>query len=811
LTAVLSLALGIGATTTIYTVANALLLRAPAGVRHPETLVDVVRLERGDTGVDPVSYPDYVDVRRRIRTVNELYAHQLEVEPVSLRTEDSTERAFANLVTANYFTALGVRAASGRLLGPGESDEPGASPVAVLSYRFWERRFAASPAVVGRTVRLNGQAFTVIGVAGEGFTGTGVLAPDLWVPIGMVGVIRADTEGSRLRMRENAWLMVGGRLAPGASRAQASAEVAAIGAALAQEFPFDRRILPPGMAVPVFDWSVEPASPVPYGLRSIAALLFTFLMTIVGVVLVIACANVAGILLTRATVRRREMAVRTAIGAWRGRLLRQLLTEVMVLFAFAGIAGLALARVLTTLVTKLLPAFALPVDFALPLDVRVAAFSVAVSLAAAVLCGLAPALHASKADVVSGLKDEGQGPLERMRLRNALVVAQVAFSTLSILVAATLVRGYTTVNTLDRGFDPRGVDLVTVDLSMAGYTSVTGPRFARTVVDRLRQLPDVTTAAVADRAPEPGSISFGNITVPGVTPPRGASAFQANWTVIEPGYFATLRLPIRAGRDFGPGDDTSSEQVAILGESAARRFWPGQDPIGRSIVTHTGEGRAVRTVRRVVGVVRDVSFGTRAVREGREPAIALYVPLQQHYVSRMTFLARSRNSGPGSAALRAVMATADRNLALLNLQTLESQQLGPAQAQLRIGAAVAGIAGLVGLLLAAIGVYGVTAHTVTRRTREIGVRLSLGASRGSVMRLVLRQGLTLIAIGSTAGIALGLAAGLVLSRGALRVPPPDLQVCAATVLLLGVVALMACYVPVRRAAGLRATDALRHE
>jgi putative ABC transport system permease protein len=812
LTAALSLAIGIGATTTIFTVTNGLLLRSAVGVTDPDRLVDIVRLETGDYGIEPISYPDLLEIRKRATTVDGVYAYQLELEQVSLRVTDSAERIFAGLVTANYFQTLGVAAAAGRLFGAGDSEQVGASPIVVLSHRFWTRRFDADPAIVGQTVRVNGYPFSVVGVAREGFRGMSVVAADVWVPMPMIAALQPESGTLRLTNRLSSSLLAGARLKPGASRAQASAEMRAIGEALGREFPI-QHLLPPGTPSKPFEWSAETASPIPYGLRLPVALFLTLLMSLVSVVLVIACVNVAGILLARATARRREMAVRTAIGAGRARLVRQLLTETMMLFVLGGATGLGLARMFTSLLVGLLPAFPLPVNLSVPLDARVVAFSLGLSLVAALLSGLAPALHAAKADVVAGLKDDGQGPSDRMRLRNAFVVAQVAFSALLVVTAGVLIRGFDRVVSFDRGYDARSVDVASVNLSMAGYTDATGPQFAHGLIERVRALPGVQSATLADRTPSWFSGTPG-VTVPGVTPPNGAPFFYANWTSIDPGYFATLRIPLVAGRDFSPVDRAGSEPVAIVAEAAARRFWPGKDAVGQFLLVHIGQLNAATTPPgtpvRVVGVARDLTFSSRASSQSATTP-AIYVPFQQRYSSQLTILARTGGDRIIAGELRALVTSMDPNLPVLTAQRLETQQTGPAETQLRIGATVAGSVGLVGLLLAAIGIYGVTAYAVTQRTREIGIRLSLGAHRRVVVGMVLRQGMTLVAIGSAIGLILGAGAGRLLSGPPFQIPPPGVATFASAALVFAIVGLAACYAPVRRATRIRATDALRYE
>ena len=428
LTAVVSLAIGIGANTTIFTIANALLFKPPAGVVEPGRLVDVGRSQDGQ-GFDNGSYPNYLDIRARNTVFTDIYAYRIGAEPMSLGGKDGAERIFGDMVSTNYFTVLGTRPHLGRLFRPEDGERPGATPLALLSHHFWLRHFNGDPAIVGTTLQLNGRPFTVIGVAPEGFHGTTVLTADLWVPVNMVGEL-APSRASLLTSRDSAWLVMGARLKPGVSVRQAQAELANIGRALEQEYPDANR----GKGL-----RVVALSPIPGNGAPVAAFM-AVLMGIVRLVLAIACANVAGVLLARATARRREIAVRLAIGAGRGRLIRQMLVESMLLFLIGGGAGLALARVMTDALVSLLPSVPIPIDLTLPLDERAVAFTLGLSLVAALLSGLAPALDASKAEVVGGLKSNAQGGPERTRLRNAFVVAQVASSIVLVVGAGLFVR-----------------------------------------------------------------------------------------------------------------------------------------------------------------------------------------------------------------------------------------------------------------------------------------------------------------------------------------------------------------------------------
>ncbi len=813
LTAVLSLAIGIGATTTIFTIINGLLLRTAVGVTDPGRLVDITRTKsRGGPGIDPISYPDYLEVRRRATTLDGVYGYQLELPPASLRVEDTgAERVYPGVVTNSYFEVLGVPAVVGRTFGAADREDAGSSPVIVLSYQFWARRFSSDPNVVGRSVSLNGYPFTIVGVARDGFRGMTVVAPDLWVPATMVGALNPESGGRQLVDRGVDWMMLGGRLKPGVSRAQASSEIAAIGAALAREFPVKYDFLPRN-AGPIdisFVWSTEPSSPIPSGLRVLVAGFLALLMSIVTVVLVIACANLAGVLLARGVVRRREIALRTAIGAGRGRVVRQLLTETTLLFAIGAIAGIGLARVLTSLLISLLPAFPLPVNVSVPLDGRVVAFSLGLSFVAALLCGLVPALHTSRADVVTTLKDDAQAPMDRLRLRNTFVVAQVAFSILLVITAAILVRDVDRVTSLDRGFDSRQVDVASVNLSMAGYTAGSGSVFTRQLIEHVRAIPGVEAATLADRLPDPGSMMMGGLSVPGVSPPDGQPYFYPNWNVVDSQYFATLRVPLVAGRDFTDADRAGTQGVAILGEMAAKRFFPNKSAIGQVVQVHTGNlatANLPSPALVIVGVARDVQFDPNLA-----PRLNLYVPMQQKYISGITILARTK--GPSSVAeeIRAVVTSMNPNLPVLTAQTLDSMGRGPVEAQLRVAAAVAGSVGLIGLLLAAMGIYGVTAYTVARRTREIGIRLSLGAGRSVVTGMILRQGMSLVAVGLVIGLTLSVGVGRVLTAQRFGITAPGWTTFAAAAMLFMLVALIACYAPLRRAVRMGAMDALRYE
>jgi predicted permease len=798
LTAVLSLAIGIGANTTIFTIANALLFKPPLGVADASRLVDVGRSQDGQ-GFDNGSYSNYLDIRARNTVFSGIYAYRLGPEPMSLRGKDGAERIYGEMVSTNYFNVLGTPPHIGRLFTSDDSEQPAATPLAVLSHRFWMRRFNGDPAIVGQTLVLNGRPFMVIGVTPEGFHGTTVLTSDLWVPVNMVGELASRLPPAILTSRESAWLVMGARLKPGVTVGQAQAELANIGRALEQEFPDANR----GKGL-----RVVASSPVPGDGAPVAAFM-AVLMAIVMLVLAIACANVAGVLLARATTRRREIAVRLAIGAGRGRLIRQMLVESTLLFLIGGSGGLVLARLMTGALLSLLPAVPLPIDVTLALDGRAVVFTLTLSLVAAILSGLAPAFHASRAEVVGALKSDTQGGPERIWLRHAFVVSQVALSIVLVVGAGLFARALQRASEIDPGFDPHGVELATLDLSLGGYTADTGRVFARELIRRVRETPGVQAAALSAVMPlGDRGIGLGGLAVPGVELRNGRRFFDVDWNVITPGYFATMKMALLTGRDFSDADREGTPSVVIVNETAARQWWPRQDALGKTLLQETGRPDAPDAVRTltVVGVARDSKYRNL----GEDPRPFVYVPIQQQYMSRTVIAARSAHGQRLAGELRALVASMNPNLPIVQSLTFDAySQLGLLPQ--RIAASVAGSLGLVGVLLAAIGIYGVTAYMVSSRTREIGIRMALGAERASVVRMVLRQGLTLTMIGAAIGLAVAAAASRLLGSLLFGVGATDPLTFIGSTLLFFVVGAAACYVPARRATAIGAMDALRYD
>ena len=794
ITAALSLAIGIGANTTIFSLVNALLVRPLPGLDQPARLVDVGRTQEGK-GFDTVSSPNYRDIRERASTLSGLYAYGVEPQPMSLGGQGDAERIYGTVVTANYFTVLGTRPALGRLLVEADDRADAAHAVAVISHDLWARRFTADPAVIGQTIPVNGHPFMIVGVAPSGFQGTTLLKADLWAPMSALSQAMPRIDTGILKQRRSTWLVMGGRLQDGVSIAQASAELQAIGAQLEREYPEENR----GK-----NYKAAASAIVPGQVTVIAGFL-GLLMAIVGLVLLIACVNVAGMLLARAVARRREIAVRVAIGAGRGRLVRQLLTETTILFMVGAIGGLLLTRWLTALLLAVLPQLPVPIGVELGVDWRVLSFAVLVSFVAALLSGLAPALQASRADLVPALKTEGlDGGPSRLRLRNAFVVGQVTMSLMLVIAAGLFLRALQHAADIQPGFDQSKVDVVSLDLSLAGYKAETAAPFVRDLLERTRALPGVESATAAVDLPlDGGRMGFGALGVPGRTPPRGTE-FSADWNVSSPGLFRTLKLPLLRGRDFTDADTSAAPGVAIINQAFATQIWPGEDAVGRQLIMDPGDPDQHPLT--IVGVASDA----RLISLSGEVEPYIYVPYAQRYVSRVSLLVRTADGHSVVPQVRALLRDMNPALPITEAMPL-SEVTAIGLVPQRIAAAVAGSLGIVGLLLAAIGIYGVTSYAVSRRTREIGIRIALGADHRSVVRLVLRQGLVLAAIGVAIGTVIAGIGSMALKSLLFGVPGLDPITFGAACLLFAAVTLTASYVPARRASTVDPMVALRND
>ncbi|HYY97780.1 MAG TPA: ABC transporter permease [Pyrinomonadaceae bacterium] len=815
----LTLALGIGANTAIFSFVNAVLLR-PLPVAEPERLVYVFGGTRA-TPYNVSSYPDYVDYRDRNNVFSDLIAYS----PITLSLNDNGQAEMISglIVTGNYFDALGVSARVGRTFLPEEDTTPGGHPVAVISHGLWQGRFGADPGIAGRKLLLNGQPFTIVGVSPSGFNGAALGETyDIYVPMAMQALVRPPRGGysgemnpDLLSKRGPRWLDLVGRLKPGVSAEEAQAALGTLAAQLAQAYPDTNRDQTATVS------PVSGGDPTQRGtLRSVACLL----LAVVGLVLLIACANVANLLLARAAGRRKEISLRLALGASRGRLVRQLLTESLLLALLGGASGLLLAVwLVNTLRTYSPPANFFPVAFDFSLDGNVLGFTLLLSIVTGLVFGIAPALQASNPDLIAALKDEaalvpgaGGRTARRFSLRNLLVVAQVALSLVLLISAGLFLRSLQQAQRIDPGFDPERVLTMPLNINLLRYTKTQGQEFYRQVLERVGALPGVQSATLTRTPPLSGASRQSTVTISGAESPDRAGQSESsgggggevanNLTLtspVGPDYFRTLNIPLMRGRDFTAQDREGAPGVAIVNETFARRYFPGEDPIGQRVSLGGARGPWLE----VVGLARDGKYITL----GEAPAPFLYQPLAQRHETGMVLLVRA-GGDPAQlvAAVRGEVRAIEPNVPLTNSRTMEdllSTSLYPA----RMGATLLGAFGLLALLLASVGLYGVVSYSVSRRTREIGIRMALGARGGDVLRLVLRQSMTLVAFGVLLGLAAAFAATRMLVGFLYGVSPTDPSAFVGIAVLLTLVSLAASLVPARRAARIDPLVAFKHE
>jgi predicted permease len=793
--AVLTLALGIGANTAIFTVLDKVLIKM-LPVPEPDRLVRVV--SRGAQGVNSsFSQPLYADYRDRGGAFVSLAAHC--EAPLSLSDGAQTDWVPGLIVSGNYFDVLGVTPALGRTFLPEEDRAWGAHPVIVVSHGLWRRRYGADPRLIGRSVRLNGHNFTVVGVAPPEFTGAvRGSAPDIYVPLMMAKEARPKWVDG-IPSRAMSWLSLIGRLKPGVTREQASTALSVAAAEFAKAYSesADPQILLEdggrGEVEAVRDLNTP----------------LKLLMAAVGLVLLIACANVANLLLARAAGRRREIAVRLAVGAGRFRIVRQLLTESVLLAGLGGALGLLVAVWLANWLTSFSPPgtnFA--ADALTPqLDWRALGFAATVSMLTGALFGVVPALAASKPDLIPALKDEivGAGAGRRLTLKSFLVIAQVALSLLVLAGAGLCVRSLWNLMAIDAGFEPSQVVVMSFDLGHNRYSAARGKQFQDELLARTKALPGVEAASFARKVPLGDDGMRRPFDVEGYTPRPGESAVF-DFNIVGPDYFRTMKAPIVRGREFTTEDAPGAKEVVVINEAAARAYWPGQDPIGKRLIIPP-MGRTPARPLEIVGVATDSKY--RRLTEDTQPC--LFLPLLQHGRPDLTLHVRAAgDAGANIAAVRKVVYSLDPYLPIFDAKTMEEQKRRSLSAP-RLAALLLGGFGALALGLAALGLYGVMSYTVAQRAREIGVRMALGARPLDALTLVMKQGMML----TLAGVAIGLGASFALTRLMktllFGVSATDPLTFALIATLLAVVALLACYIPARRATKVDPLVALRHE
>ncbi len=787
---VTTLALGIGANATIFTWIKAVLLASLPGIEQPEKLVEIWGATRNNSALSS-SYVDYLDYRDQNKVLSGLIAHQ--VLPLNLGRSEKPERVWGAIVSGNYFDVLGVKALIGRTFLPEEDRTPNTHSVAVIGYGLWERRFGSDPNVLGRTITLNEHDFTVIGVAPRDFASPFAgLALDVWTPVMMKDYVARPHFS--LTDRASRWLMVMGRLKPGATVPQAQANIAAIAGHLEQEYPQTNE----QMSVAVYSVLQSP-----FSLKQDMRPALAILMAAVAVVLLIACANVANLLLARAASRRKEIALRLALGGSRGRLVRQMLTESFVLASLGAALGLAIAFWTARSLAAFLPPYASRVTFDTRPDAVVFAFTLGLTVITTLLFGLAPTLHASKQDLVTAMKDNtatvGRGP-RKVSLRHALVITQVALSMVALVSAGLFVRSLQQAYRADPGFDPHGVLLASFDPFLSGYDESRGREFYRRLVERVRTLPGIQSATLARRLPFTGDgIAFASVAIDGYAPAKDED-MRLNYETVGPQYFQTMRIPLAHGRDFDERDQDGAPGVVIINETMAGRYWPGGDALGRRI-------KLTKDWLEIVGIAKDVK--NRSLSEAPQPF--LYLPLLQDYRSNMILVARTPTEPQQvSKSVRAVVAALDPGIPIFDVKTLE-EHVGVSLYLQRMAATLLSIFGLLALSLAAIGLYGVMAYSVSQRTRELGIRVSVGAERHDIFKLILGQGLAMSVVGLLAGLVAALAVTRLTANLLYGVSATDPVTFIVIALLLLCVTLLACYFPARRATKVDPIIALRIE
>jgi predicted permease len=823
-TAALTLALGIGVNAALFTVFDALMLK-PLPVKDPDSLVSFSGIDRNGGRRKLFSYLDYLDYRDRNTTLIELVAWnkaavalgEMQVGRDDLSVEGANY-VFGQIVSANYFAALGAEMDLGRGFLPEEDRTPGTSPVIVLSHQFWRRQFDSDPHIVGKIIRLQSQSFTVVGVTAREFVGTTLDTPAFWTPLVMRDQVIP------LGLGENHWLTerdadsfeLLGRLKPGVAPQAAQAEMDMIAQRLAQQYPGENRKTRVALKSNASFINLDAKQ-----LPLIVPVLIAF-----GLVLLIACANVANLLLARAAMRQKEIGVRLALGASRLRVIRQLLTESALISVIGGLAGLLAAswilRILYHVLIARLPEF--PPYLNLQLDYRIFGFTMLAAISAGVAAGLAPALQASRPDLTSALKDEGSilgRHLSQSRLRNGLVVTQIAVSLTLLIGAGLLARHLQKAQTIDVGFEPQNLLSVAVNLNAAGAQSAQQMgEVRRLLAERLRALPGVKSVSQAFRQPSSGQLSSTQITIAGRAAPDDRRLW-ANYNFVSAQHFETLGIRIVRGRSFTEQEANANAPVVVISESTAQKFWPGQDAIGQ----HIGVAAAISAINldgdaargpleatvfpsyEVIGIARNTRSGY-VVWDKDETY--LYMPLgpDNHLGAYLLIRAagnarRVMDAAPGEAV------AIDPRLSVIVRRT--SDYIAEHMTPFRGMALMAGALGALALLLASIGLYGVMSFVVTQREREIGVRVALGAQSGEVVRLFLKEGLRLTAIGIAVGLAGAMGVSRLLAAALVDLNPLDPLAFGGASLFLTLVALLATYLPARQAMKIDPMTALRFE
>ncbi|MGA3343599.1 MAG: ABC transporter permease [Terracidiphilus sp.] len=788
--AVGTLALGIAANTTIISWINSTLFNPIPGVRSTSNMLTLQRGERSEHASPPFSYLDYADLRDGSKTLSGLLAYHDDY--VALTGDGRPQRIYGALTSANYFEVMGVKPILGRTLLASSANERAGSPEVVLGYDLWQNRFAGDPSIIGQTTQINLHTYTIVGVAPRGFQGCkSGLRTELWIPLGMDRQVWGST---RIEDRSLSWLNVLGVLRPGADHRQVEIELNLLMQRLADRYPDSHK--------GANQISTDPLWRSPFGANVYFYGSLPILLALAAVLLLLACANVANLLLVRSVGRRREFAIRLSMGASRWQLVRQLMVENLLL-ALAG-GGVALAITFWTARTlgSFLPFTTLPININASVDGTVTLVTILIAAVTSVVAGVVPALRASSLSPAAVLKDEAlntSGGLHKSRLASGLVIMQVALSLTLLVCAGLFVRSLNKAQEADLGFDPDHVYLASFDLDPLGYPNAKALELDRQILARVKSLPGVQSATLADFSP----LSF-TIHSEGVLPegyiPRPHESIEVDRGIVGPGYLQTLRTPVLAGRDFTDADNAETQRVVVVNQAFANRYWPGQDAIGKRVQI-SGRWSSV------VGVASNGKYR----RLTYDSAPLFLTPLAQRYEDLVTLHVRVDGDPMAySAAIDKAVHDLSPDLPLFNVTTLKTNmKIGNVFE--RIVVVFAGSFGLLAMLLAAVGIYGVVAYSTKQRTHEIGIRMALGAARGDVFRQILRQGLRLTLTGLAVGLAVSFAFTRLLRGLLFGVGTTDWITFAAVSISLCIVALVACYVPARRAAYVEPMQALRTE
>jgi putative ABC transport system permease protein len=803
--AILSLALGIGANTTIFTVVNAILLN-PLPVKDISRVVEVDTIDTKThvTAANNVklgmSYPNFQDYARQTQLFS---AMTCLVGPFPLTWSGGAEprQLQGQMVSASYFDLLGLRPAAGRFFLPDEDTKPGGNNVAVLSYSLWTNKFGAKADAVGQILTLNATPYTIIGVAPRGFKGTFTFNPaeEVWIPVSMYPQALAGFFKDNFNDRRFLATISYGRLRDGISLPAAEASLKTVAAGLESAFPKDNA----GRSV-----VLTPLAEAAVGVnnRGQFTLASGLMMGIVGLVLLIACVNLANLLLAQAASREKEISVRAAMGASRGRVMQQLLTESLVLAFFSALVGLAIAYSGRTLLWSFRPPFIADSDLDLGFDSRVLLFTLSIALLTAVLIGVAPALKAARANLIEVLKVGGRGNTvgwASSPFRSMLVVTEIALALVALIGAGLFIRSMQNAQRIDPGFESTNLFMFNFDLGALHYDEGRGQQFFRAAIERAKSAPGVESATIADAPPLVGAGGFSRTIFPeGQDETSGYRGTLTQLNNITPNFFETLRIPLAAGREFNDSDRVTTKPVAIASEAMAKHFWPNEDAVGKRF-HFFGDP----TLREIVGVVRN----TVVNNIGEDPQPLAYLPLAQNYSPAVTLQVRTAGRPEALiSAVRAQVQSLDNNLALTNVQTI-GEVIGQGLWAPRMGAAMLAIFGGLALILAVIGVYGVLSYSVNQQTREIGIRMAMGAQTGRVLRLVVGQGMRLAAAGLVLGLIVAFAAMRVMSTLLFGVSAHDPITFIGVTLVLATAAVLACYIPARRATKVDPIIALRYE